>query len=580
MSDKINAFFQLLEARIGLHPTGVAAIALVIVLALALLSLFLIAKLRSAREVIQQLGKRLGYDPPYGDGVEIVDEEIRKDVVLQGKEVTIRQLEQLVADLENEAKSKDANLSALQQRLKALDEQLQKAALWNNELTAQASEQAQAHRKAVEQLEQHIRDMEAQRDANLAALQRHSKELEEQLQQASLWNNELTAQASEQAQAHRKAVEQLEQHIRDMEAQRDANLAALQRHSKELEEQLQQASLRNNELTAQASEQAQFHRAAVEQFEQRIHDMETEHVVNLRGLQQRWNELEDQLQQATIQNDQLTAQAGEQAQAHRATVEQLEQRIREMEAGSNNNLAALQQRSKELEDQLEQETIQNENENSIAHQEALERNANIEQLELRIRDLETEKDAADSRLTTLQTRVKELEDQLQQAAGQATATEGKVAADTSELLLRRAEWITACSVGAIRPLGLVAAEAYAAAAIAADPQNSVAPQLLVELAKLRRASRESFPSVVEAVTTFDEGAAGFFGADLARAVDIAEREALQRYQAGLNRSALLVLNLSLALRQQTAAEDSPGALKLQEMKASLLARLGSNAEHA
>ncbi|HZL52536.1 MAG TPA: hypothetical protein VFC37_16475, partial [Terracidiphilus sp.] len=110
-----------------------------------------------------------------------------------------------------------------------------------------------------------------------------------------------------------------------------------------------------------------------------------------------------------------------------------------------------------------------------------------------------------------------------------------------------------------------------------NPQGIDAPQLLAELARIRRAYPEELPSVIEAVTTFDERAATLFAADLARAADLAEDEAQRRYRAGLNRSALLAVNMAIELRQQTVEENSPKMLILQEMKASLLARLGSNA---
>lgn len=64
--------------------------------------------------------------------------------------------------------------------------------------------------------------------------------------------------------------------------------------------------------------------------------------------------------------------------------------------------------------------------------------------------------------------------------------------------------------------------------------------------------------------------------DIVAAADIAEWEAIQRYRAGMNRSALLVVILNLALRQQTAAKFSPRTQILQDMKAVLLARLGGN----
>ena len=703
MSDKTNALFQLLEGRFGLLPTSIATIALVIPLVLALLLLFLFVKLRSARQVIHQFGERLGYAPPYGDGLEILHEEIRKDILLRGKEVKIEQQAIRIGELVAEGERKDADLSALQRRSKELEGLLQQASIQSKRLTEQAGEQAQAHRLAVEQLEQRmrqmetegsaylttvelrskefedqlqqaslqheellaqaseqvrahqavvelfeerVREMEAEGIANLTALRQRFNELEDQLQQASHRNNELVAHAGEQGQAHRIAVEQLEQRIREMEAESNDNLSGLQQHSRELEEQLQKASHRNNELVAHAGEQGQANRIAVEQLEQRIREMEAKSNDNLSGLQQRSRELEAQLQQASQRNDELAAQAGEQGQAHRTAVEQLEQHIREMEAGGAANLSALQQHSRELEEQLQQESHRNnelvalageqeqahriaveqleqriremeagsdanlsalqqrtrefeeqlqqataliENEKSIAHQEALERSADKELLELRIRDLEAEKGIEESRATTLDLQIKELDDQLRQAADrlalETAKTEGArtevpngdVAVNTSETLLRRAEWITARAVGAIVPYGLVAAESYASAALATNPQGIDAPQLLAELARIRRAYPEGLPSVIEAVTTFDERAATFFAADLARAADLADDEAQRRYRAGLNRSALLVVNTAIELRQQTAEENSPAMLRLQEMKASLLAHLGSNA---
>jgi chromosome segregation ATPase len=647
MSDKINALFQLLEGRFGLPPNSIATIALVIVLVLALVLLYSLVKLRSARQVIHQFGERLGYDPPYGDGLEILHEEIGKDILLRGKEVKIEQQAIRVGELEAEGERKDADLSMLQRRSKELEGLLQQASIQNERLTEQAGEQAQAHRIAVEQVEQRmrqmetegsaylntveqrskefedqlqqaslqhgellaqageqerahqaavelfeerVREMEAEGIANLTALRQRFNELEDQLQQASHRNNELAAHAGEQGQAHRIAVEQLEQRIREMEAESNDNLSGLQQRSRELEEQLQQASQRNDELAAQAGEQEHAHRIAVEQLEQRIREMEAGGAANLSALQQRSRELEEQLQQESHRNNELVAHAGEQEQAHRIAVEQLEQRIREMEAGSDANFSALQQRSRELEEQLQQATTLIENEKSIAHQEALERSAYTERLEMRIRDLEAEKGIEESRATTLELQIKELEEQLRQAADQLAletaktegarteVANGDVAANTSETLLRRAEWITARAVGAIVPYGLVAAESYASAALAANPQCIDAPQLLAELTRIRRAYPEGLPSVVEAVTTFDERAATLFAADLARAADLADDEAQRRYRAGLNRSALLVVNMAIELRQQTAEENSPAMLRLQEMKASLLASLGSNAK--
>ncbi len=704
MSDVINAFFRLLEGRLGLHPVNIAAAALAIVLVLIILSLYLLSKLRSAREMIHQLGKRLGYEPPIGDGTEVFHQEFRKEIVQRARDLKIKQLEERVAEFEAEGSKKDAAMAALEQRAKESGEQLQRSALEIEKTAGRAEEQAQAHRTAVEHFEQRIHDLEAESYANLAESQRRTNELEEQLQQASLRNDkvlalaaeqehefrtgveqferrihdlqaessaklgaaqehsreleeqlqiesirnqqaaagaaeqtrnhltavdqmeqrmrnleaessanlaalgqrareleghlretthrnvELTAQADKQEQAHRQTVEHLERRMRDMEAETNVNLAELEQHAEELKSRLQQASIRIDEVTARAGEQVHAHRQSVEQFEQRIREMEAGSSASLAASQQRAKELEEQLHQASRRSEEIVAQAAEQTQAHRQTVEQLEDRIRDMESGSSASLVALQHRARELEDRLRQEESRSEIEISQALKEKLERSAGIERLQLRVHDLEAERDARESALAVLESRVKELEEELQQARDRAAKAisaaqtapalsvgQGEDAAAISGSLLRRSEWITACAVGPILPAGLVAAEAYAAAAVAADSKNSDARQLLAELADLHRAYPGFLPSVAEAVTAFDDKAAAFFGADLAGAADLAESEAHQRYRAGLNWSALLLVNLVLALRQQTGAKSSSGTRALQEMKDALLERLSVNA---
>jgi prefoldin subunit 5 len=264
------------------------------------------------------------------------------------------------------------------------------------------------------------------------------------------------------------------------------------------------------------------------------------------------------------------------------TVEKLEQRIHAMETEGNVDLAALHQRTEELENQLRQATRQHENEKSNVEQTVLERTAGMEQLAARVRDLEAEKEINESHLQTLQAHVGELEGQLQQAASRVAperveVANGDAGAGTAEELLRRAEWIVSRAVGAILPHGLVAAEAYASAALAENPHGTAAPQLLAELARIRRAYPEGLPPVTEAVTSFDERAAAFFAADPERVAGIADDEAQRRFRAGLNRSALLMTNTALELRQKTEAEDGPETERLQEMRASLLARLGDQA---
>ena len=483
-------------------------------------------------------------------------------------------LEQRMRDVEADS---NAYVASLQVRSKDLEEQLQRAAMRHERVTVEAGEQIQAYRLTVDKLEQRMREMEAAGGSAMAAAQERAKELEDQLQRARVLNEQVTAQAGEQVQAHRETVEQLERRMREMEAAGAASMAALEQRSKELEDQLQRAHALNEQVAAQAGEQAQAHRETVGQLEQRMREMEAGGAAAMAALQERSKELEEQLQRAHAQNEQASTQAGEQAQAHREAVERLEQSMREKEAAGAADLAALRERSKELEDQLQQTIARSESEKASARQEALELSAGAEQLGLRIRGLESEKDARESHLRTLEAQVRELEEHLNKAASQATVENARVPANASEQFMRRAEWITACAVGTILPYGLVAAEAYASAALVANPQGTEAPQLLAELARIRRAYPEGLPSVVEALATFDERTAAFFAANLARSADIAEDEAQRRYRAGLNRSALLVTNVALELRLKSEGEESPGTVRLQELQDALLARLGNNA---
>jgi chromosome segregation ATPase len=549
------------------------------------------------RANVEQLAQRMQQMEAEGNASIAAIEQHSKDLEQQLQQASLHN-DQLVAEATEQAQSyrtaveqhqqriqqieaeSSASLIALRQRSSELEEQLERAAILNNRITAQANDQAQAHRNAIEQLEQRVRQVEAERDANLAGFQQRAKNLEEQLQQAVFQNNQLTAHVNEQSEAHRGAIEQLEQRIRQIEGERDASLAAIRQHAKSLEEQLQQAAIQNNQLTTQVNEQADAHHGATEQLEQRIRQIEGGRDASLAAIQQHAKNLEEQLQQAAIQNNQLTTQVNKQADVHHGAIEQLEQRIRQIEAERDASLAAIEQRSKELENRLQEVHLRAENEKTLAQQQLLERAAGMETLSQRLSSLEAEKESADSQLGTLHARVKELQDQLQQATASANQSEtasGNSASDISAQLLHRAEGITACAVGTLLRHGLVAAESYASSALAASPHSIDAAQLLAELARIRRAYPEGLPSVTEAVTTFDQRAASFFAADPAHAADIAEDEAQRRSRAGLNRSALLVANMALELRRKTDAENSPAILELQQLKASLLARLGNNA---
>ena len=88
MSDKLNAIFQFL-GHLGLHPASIAAISILIAPAFFLLSAYSFWKLRKSHKIIAQLGKQLGYEPPF-DGEEIVQEEAGKETLLRDKDRRLR----------------------------------------------------------------------------------------------------------------------------------------------------------------------------------------------------------------------------------------------------------------------------------------------------------------------------------------------------------------------------------------------------------------------------------------------------------------------------------------------------------
>ena len=354
MADAINAFFQFFDNRFGLPPEGVGAIAIFAVLMVAVIALIIYARLKKARKVIEQLAERLGHEPPFGDVDEILEEVERTEVDHRDNSMKAEQLEIRIGELEATGQHKDENFAALQQHSQELEEKLRQAALQSDALEAQMGAQAKTHRVALEQLEQRMRDSEAESNNNLTALHHRSKELEEQLQQAFLRNDKVMALANDQAQAQQRTVEQFDQRIRDVEAENDTKLTALQRRAKELEEQLHHAAAHNDRIVTQANEQLQGHRDTIAHLEGRIRQMDGEHETNLNALHQRTRQAEEQMREALRQKDEVMAQAGQQAQAHRELVAQLEERVRNADGENRGNLTALQQRTRELEEQLQQ----------------------------------------------------------------------------------------------------------------------------------------------------------------------------------------------------------------------------------
>ena len=146
MSDNIDAFFQLLQSRSGLHPSGAATVALFIALLLAILSLYLFAKLRGLRAIVYQVVERLGYEPPYGNLKDIFEEEFPEGMVGRDAKPNVEELEQRVRALEGDGEDKLVELTALHRRSKELDDQLQKARDQNATAAALAVAQPEAHR--------------------------------------------------------------------------------------------------------------------------------------------------------------------------------------------------------------------------------------------------------------------------------------------------------------------------------------------------------------------------------------------------------------------------------------------------
>src|SRR5579859_6129387 len=271
MTDSIDAIFQSLQNRFGIHPSGIATIALFTVVVVLMLALVIFARLKRAHSIMEELAERLGYEPPYENWEELLDEEPTGEAAKHGK-LNAEQLEARIGELEAAGQHKDANFEALQKHSQELDEQLRQANLQNDALTAQAGDQGKMHKAAAEELEKRIRDMEAEHSSNLSELNARSKELEEQLQQAFLRNDKVMALANDQAQAHQKTVEQFEQQLRDIEGENNAKLIAVQRRAKELEEQTRQATAERDEAVSQADEKIKSHKDFAAQLEQRLHE--------------------------------------------------------------------------------------------------------------------------------------------------------------------------------------------------------------------------------------------------------------------------------------------------------------------
>ena len=516
---------------------------------------------------------------------------------------TVEEQALLSRELAAEGTAKDQRLQDLQLQVKALEGQLEAAAADQQAALAKVDEDAQARRAPIEEIEAQVRGLRLESDEKGLVLQNlnaRCEELEGQLLCAANENTEVQEEAQLTFEAHRAEVEALELKLSELaqeSAAKDANLQQIELQLKTLEERLEQAAAENEAAAAKAGEAAQAYQSTVGELEQRLNNLlgaSEAKDANLQTLEGRCEALEGELRKASVANETTSTQAAQAAQAHDAAIEQLEKRICNLQSEGEEKdarLEAHQQRNEALESRLREVALANEAAVAQAGETALADRLAVEELQMRVRNLQSEGEEKDASLGVLEVRCLGLEEELRQASAQKAESGTTVvpsqalavqraddAEQLSELLYRRAEWTVARAVGGVRSLGLVAAEAYASAAVAADPESRQAHDLLAEVELLLNSAPQSRHSASLAITTFEQQASQLFECDPSAAGDKAEEEALQRYRAGLGPSALPVADLALAMRLQSAGEESPRTLAAQSLRAALLARVGREAE--
>ena len=131
----------------------------------------------------------------------------------------------------------------------------------------------------------------------------------------------------------------------------------------------------------------------------------------------------------------------------------------------------------------------------------------------------------------------------------------------SQLLYCRSEWATERAVGDLRSAGLVAAEAYAIAAVALCPDNQDALELLGDLAIYKREEGHSLPTIKAALTEMIAHAVDLFNPNLVEEADEAETEAMRRMERGYYQAAFPVAERALALRLLTVGQTAVPTLR-------------------
>jgi hypothetical protein len=150
---------------------------------------------------------------------------------------------------------------------------------------------------------------------------------------------------------------------------------------------------------------------------------------------------------------------------------------------------------------------------------------------------------------------------------------------TSEALLRRAEWAVAYAVADVRAAGLVAAEAYATAALVLQPASDSAASLLDAIVSMRRHRSEMAPSLRESLITLDLRAATS-ESEPAEIVDAAEAEARWRFSRGYHIAALPLVRRVVSARLKAAGAEALSTLEARALEAKVLNFLGCSAQAA
>ncbi len=148
----------------------------------------------------------------------------------------------------------------------------------------------------------------------------------------------------------------------------------------------------------------------------------------------------------------------------------------------------------------------------------------------------------------------------------------------SQMLYLRARWYLGHAAREVHSMGLVGAQAYAIAALALQPENNGAAELLGEVEGLLENADSPQPSIVDALTQFDKQADEIFEVDLPEAANAAEQEAILRTNAGNYHTALPAAEQAFLWRTQALGSKATPALRARWLVALILDRLGKYQE--